>query len=97
MRYMHFVGTLIDPQGYGSEYKSWQRSGQAFAQITFERMYPDMVLCGDASQCAERVALLGEQFGVTHFYVYMDLGGLPQKELRQSMERFATRVIPQFR
>jgi hypothetical protein len=29
--------------------------------------------------------------------VYMDLGGLEHGELRRSMERFATRVIPQFR
>lgn len=49
------------------------------------------------AQCADRVALLREEYGVTHFYVYMDLGGLPQNELRASMERFATRVIPQFR
>jgi hypothetical protein len=33
---------------------------------------------------------------VTHFWVYMDLGGLPQKDLRASMERFAIKVIPQF-
>jgi len=97
LRYMHFVGTLIDPEGYGSAYKSWQRSGEAFQKVSFERMYPNQVLCGDAAQCVERVALLGEQFGVTHFWVYMDLGGLDQRELRQSMERFATRVIPQFR
>jgi hypothetical protein len=38
-----------------------------------------------------------EEFGVSHFWVYMDLGGLDQRELRRSMERFATKVIPQFR
>jgi hypothetical protein len=38
-----------------------------------------------------------EEYGVTHFWVYMDLGGLPPKDLRASIERFATRVIPQFR
>jgi hypothetical protein len=60
-------------------------------------MYPDQVMCGDVAQCVERVALLQEHFGVTHFWVYMDLGGLPQRELRASMQRFATKVIPQFR
>ena len=60
-------------------------------------MYPDQVMCGDVGQCVDRVALLEEQFGVSHFWVYMDLGGLPQRELRASMERFATKVIPQFR
>jgi natural product biosynthesis luciferase-like monooxygenase protein len=98
MRYLHFVGGLINPQEYTSaDYKSWKKSAEAMSKVTFDQMYPDQVMCGDASQCAERVALLKEQFGVTHFWVYMDLGGLPQAELRKSMERFATRVIPQFR
>jgi hypothetical protein len=43
------------------------------------------------------VGTLAEQFGVSHFWVYMDLGGLDHGELRRSMERFATRVIPQCR
>ncbi|MGH8335668.1 MAG: LLM class flavin-dependent oxidoreductase, partial [Gammaproteobacteria bacterium] len=98
MRYLHFVGGLVNPGEYTSgQYESWRKSTTALQQVTFDQMYPDQVLCGDASQCVERVALLGEEYGVTHFWVYMDLGGLPQRELRASMERFATRVIPQFR
>ncbi|HEX4211116.1 MAG TPA: hypothetical protein VHY56_12020, partial [Candidatus Binataceae bacterium] len=79
------------------QYESWRRSTTALRQVTFNQMYPEQVLCGDSAQCVERVALLSEEFGVTHFWVYMDLGGLPQRELRASMERFATRVMPQFR
>jgi hypothetical protein len=45
----------------------------------------------------DRIALLREELGITHFFVQMDVGGLPQKALWGSMERFATRVIPQFR
>jgi natural product biosynthesis luciferase-like monooxygenase protein len=98
MRYLRFVGGLVDPAGYtGGQYESWRKSGDVLRQMTFDQMYPGQVLCGDAAQCIERVALLGEEFGVTHFWVYMDLGGLPQHELRASMERFATRVIPKFR
>jgi hypothetical protein len=97
MRYMHFVGGLIAPEEYtSSQYESWRRSGEALKRVTFDQMYPAQVLCGDAAQCVERVALLQEEFGVTHFWVYMDLGGLEQRELLRSMERFATRVIPQF-
>jgi alkanesulfonate monooxygenase SsuD/methylene tetrahydromethanopterin reductase-like flavin-dependent oxidoreductase (luciferase family) len=97
MRYLHFVGGLVEPAAYGGQYESWRRSSAALQQVTFDQMYPNQVLCGDVAQCADRVALLREEYGVTHFYVYMDLGGLPQNELRASMERFATRVIPQFR
>jgi alkanesulfonate monooxygenase SsuD/methylene tetrahydromethanopterin reductase-like flavin-dependent oxidoreductase (luciferase family) len=98
MRYMHFVGGLIAPEEYtSSQYESWRRSGEALKRVTFDQMYPAQVLCGDAAQCVERVALLQEEFGVTHFWVYMDLGGLDQREMLNSMERFASRVIPQFR
>jgi natural product biosynthesis luciferase-like monooxygenase protein len=98
MRYMHFVGSLIAPGEYTSpQYESWRRSGEALRQITWEQMYPTQVLCGDPAQCVERVGLMQEQFGVTHFMVYMDLGGLEQRELLKSMERFATRVMPHFR
>jgi hypothetical protein len=45
-------------------------------------MYPNQVLCGDPAQCVERIALLQEQFGVTHFWVYMDLGGLDQRTMQ---------------
>jgi natural product biosynthesis luciferase-like monooxygenase protein len=97
MRYLHFVNGLINPEEYTStDYRSWKRSAEALSKVTFDQMYPEQVMCGDANQCVERIALLKEQLGVTHFWVYMDLGGLPQTELRRSMERFATKVIPQF-
>jgi natural product biosynthesis luciferase-like monooxygenase protein len=94
MRYMNFVGTLIDPEAYTSpQYESWRR----LEKITWERMYPGQVLCGDAAQCIERIGLMKEEFGVTHFFVYMDLGGLEHRQLLQSIERFATRVMPHCR
>lgn len=98
MRYLHFVGGLVNPGEYtSSQYQSWRESVRALQQVKFEQMYPDQVLCGDAGQCVERIGLLKEEFGVSNFWVYMDLGGLPQRELMRSMERFATKVIPQFR
>jgi natural product biosynthesis luciferase-like monooxygenase protein len=98
LRYMHFVGSLINPEEYTSQqYQSWRQSGEALKHVSWEQMYPNQVLCGDPAQCVERIALLQEQFGVTHFWVYMDLGGLDQREMLNSMERFASRVIPQFR
>jgi natural product biosynthesis luciferase-like monooxygenase protein len=98
MRYMHFVGSLINPEEYNSpQYESWRRSGEALRQVTWERMYPTQVLCGDPAQCVERIGLMQEEFGVTHFWVYTDLGSLEQHEVLSSLERFATQVMPQFR
>jgi natural product biosynthesis luciferase-like monooxygenase protein len=99
MRYMRFVGSLFPPaeELSGAQYEAWRRAAEHFKQVTFEQMYPTQVLCGDAGQCVERVALLQEELGITQFWVYMDLGGLAQREVLRSLERFATRVIPHFR
>jgi natural product biosynthesis luciferase-like monooxygenase protein len=99
MRYLRFVGTLVAPpeEMKSEQYESWRRAGELFQHVTFEEMYPSQVLCGDPEQCVERIALLQEELGMTHFWVYMDLGGLEQRDLLRSMERFATKVIPQFR
>jgi hypothetical protein len=95
MRYLHFVGGLVNPTEYSDkQYGSWRQSTAALQKVSFDQMYPDQVLCGDPSQCVERVALLAEEYGVTHFWVYMDLGGLERRELLSSMERFATHVMP---
>jgi hypothetical protein len=99
MRYLRFVASLLAPSVEldPRQYASWQGKAEDLRQITFADMYPDQVLCGDPAQCVNRIGLLREELGITHFWVYMDLGGLDQRTLRGSMERFATRVIPHFR
>jgi natural product biosynthesis luciferase-like monooxygenase protein len=98
VRYLHFVGGLLAPsEQLDAQYAAWQGKREGLQQITFEQMYPTQVMCGDASQCVDRIAMLREELGITHYWAHMDVGGLEQRTLRDSMERFATRVIPQFR
>ena len=83
LRYLRFVGTLLAPSEEldPTQYASWQGRGEALREITFEHMYPTQVLCGDPAQCVDRIALLREELGITHFFVQMDVGGLPQQAL----------------
>ena len=99
MRYLHFVGPLIGPPEKipGTQYDAWKKLGENMRHVTFDQMYPDLVLCGDPSQCVDRIGLLQEELGLSNLLLYMDLGGIDQKELRGSMERFATKVMPHFR
>jgi hypothetical protein len=99
MRYLRFVISLLAPSVEldPTQYESWQGKAEDLKQVTFADIYPDQVLCGDPAQCVDRIALLCEELGITHFWVYMDLGGLDQRALRGSMERFAARVMPLFR
>jgi len=69
-----------------------------FEEVSYAEEFGfDSIWLGDPAQCIEQVGLMKEQFGVTHFRVYMDLGGLEQRQVLKSMERFATRVMPHFR
>lgn len=99
MRYLHFVGPLIGPPEKipGKQYDAWKKLGENMRHVTFDHMYPDLVMCGDPSQCVDRIGLLQEELGLSNILLYMDLGGLAQKELMGSMERFATKVMPHFR
>jgi natural product biosynthesis luciferase-like monooxygenase protein len=99
MRYLRFVATLLPPpeEIEGTQYESFKRFGEHLKRVTFEQMYPDRVLCGTPAQCVDRIGLLQEELGITHFHVYMDLGGLDHREVMRSLERFATKVIPHFR
>jgi hypothetical protein len=54
-------------------------------------------MCGDAAWCIGLIALLCEKLGITHYWARTNVGGLERCTLRDSMERFATRVIPQWR
>jgi natural product biosynthesis luciferase-like monooxygenase protein len=99
MRYLRFVASLLPPPDEisGSQYQAWKQLGSHLQNVTFEQMYPKQVLCGDAAQCIERIALLQEELGIDHFHMYMDLGGMEHREVMRSLERFATRVMPHFR
>src|SRR5262245_49841249 len=99
MRYLRFVASLLPPpeEIEGTQYEAFKRFGEHLKQVTFEQMYPDRVLCGTPAQCVDRIGMLQEELGITHFHMYMDLGGLDHREVRRSLERFATKVIPHFR
>ena len=99
MRYLRFVASLFPPpeEIEGAQYEAFKRVGEHLKHVTFEQMYPDRVLCGTPAQCVDRIGMLQEDLGITHFHVYMDLGGLDHRDVMRSLERFATKVIPQFR
>ncbi len=77
MRYLRFIAPLFAPaEELPAQHESWRHLGEGIKHVTFEQMYPDLVLCGDPAQCVERIGILQEELGVTHLQMYMDLGGL---------------------
>ncbi len=52
-------------------------------------------ICGSPAEVAERVAEINDLLGLGRHMVLMDVGALPERLLRESMELFAAQVIPQ--
>jgi alkanesulfonate monooxygenase SsuD/methylene tetrahydromethanopterin reductase-like flavin-dependent oxidoreductase (luciferase family) len=55
-----------------------------------------LAIVGDAAACADRIRRL-ERAGVTHLLLMMSFGGMPAEMARESMERMAREVMPEFR
>jgi natural product biosynthesis luciferase-like monooxygenase protein len=99
LRYLHFISTLIDAKDYEhtKQFQAFAGVKSFLQQIDFERARKTLAVCGDAEECADRVAQAAEAVGNTHYWVYTDLGGLPREEVWASLRRFAEKVIPKFR
>ena len=54
-----------------------------------------LAIVGDAAACADRIRRL-ERAGVTHLLLMMSFGGMPPEMARESMERMAREVMPEF-
>jgi len=51
-------------------------------------------IIGSASQVAERIQQEGEELGMTHLSVFMQIAGIPYPEALRSFDRFCTHVMP---
>ena len=54
----------------------------------------DRSLIGGAAQVAERIQQEGEELGMTHLSVFMQIAGIPYPEVLRSFDRFCTHVMP---
>jgi alkanesulfonate monooxygenase SsuD/methylene tetrahydromethanopterin reductase-like flavin-dependent oxidoreductase (luciferase family) len=57
----------------------------------------DRWILGDEASCAEHLARLRDQLGMTQFYLKAHWPGVPHAESMQQLERFGTGVIPLLR
>jgi alkanesulfonate monooxygenase SsuD/methylene tetrahydromethanopterin reductase-like flavin-dependent oxidoreductase (luciferase family) len=51
-------------------------------------------IAGSPAEIAERLHALGEMLGVETHLLYMDMGGLPQRELLEMIELIGSDVLP---
>lgn len=98
-RYLAFVaGEVPAPLYEGTELEdAAARIRGAPLHLDFARAASSSLLCGDAAEVADRIIAAGKTLGLSHFWAYFDLGGLPVAEVHASMTRFAEQVLPRVR
>ena len=67
-----------------------------FAHVDWDDLVRETVAFGSPDTVAERIEQL-RALGVGEVLCWMNFGGLPQHQVRRSMELFAREVMPRFR
>jgi natural product biosynthesis luciferase-like monooxygenase protein len=74
-----------------------QRSSVQVLDLSIDQLLAERrVVAGTAAECVEVLASLREELGLTYVAANVCLTGLSPAEVRRSMERLATRVVPHF-
>jgi alkanesulfonate monooxygenase SsuD/methylene tetrahydromethanopterin reductase-like flavin-dependent oxidoreductase (luciferase family) len=69
------------------------RSG-AGLPVTYETVCAQHAVVGDSSFAVEKLRELAEKTGASHFLIWINIGAVPQRLVMESMELFASEVMP---
>ena len=95
-RYQAFTkATDLSRQAYRDPvaYREWQGFFENRESITLAQMKAERAVIGRPEECAEKVAMLAERFGITYLCFEVNYGALPHAQVMRSMRRFAERMI----
>jgi natural product biosynthesis luciferase-like monooxygenase protein len=85
------------PQELAPDYRFYARAREHLETVDYGRLYDDVLLFGDIERVVDRIARLREELGVTYLLTWMNFGGLESELARDSLRRFAEKVMPRFR
>jgi hypothetical protein len=66
----------------------------AGAQVSFETVCAKHAIVGDSGLALERIKELTEKTRATSLLAWFNIGTVPHALVKESMERFATEVMP---
>jgi natural product biosynthesis luciferase-like monooxygenase protein len=99
MWYFRTIAQLItaDSGTVPADYDFYARARRHLLAVDYETLYRDVLLFGDPGRIVDRIARLRDELGVTYLLCWMNFGGLARDLARDSIRRFAEKVIPRFR
>ena len=96
-RYQAFTkATDLSRQAYRDPvaYKDWKGFFENRETITLDQMKATRAVIGRPGECADKIAMLSEQFGLTQIAFEVNFGALPHVQVKRSLRRFAKEVMP---
>jgi natural product biosynthesis luciferase-like monooxygenase protein len=98
MRYYESLGRLLPKEGdiVSSDYEFYKKVERNVADLRYENLYRTGVSFGSSEEVVARIQNLADVVGMTYFIGWFNFGGLPHREVVESMERFASEVMPHF-
>jgi natural product biosynthesis luciferase-like monooxygenase protein len=79
------------------DYRVYGKARPHLEAVEYAHLYDDVLLFGDIERVIERITRLREELGITYLLTWMNFGGLEGELARDSLRRFAEKVIPRFR
>lgn len=78
-------------------YESYASIASNIQAITYDEIFSHGANFGTPDAVVEKVRVLRDDIGVSHYIGWFNVGGLDHKRVMRSMERFAATVMPAFR
>jgi natural product biosynthesis luciferase-like monooxygenase protein len=101
MWYFETIARLIAPEPAAAcvspGYDFYARARRHLETVEYDKLYRDVLLFGDVERVTERIRFLRDELGVTYLLCWMNFGGLASDLARDSIRRFAEKVMPRFR
>lgn len=70
--------------------------GQHYTRATYDdaRSLRGALYVGDPEYLAEKIILLRHNLGVTRFFLHVNVGTMPHREVMRAIELLGTKVVP---
>ena len=96
LRHVFVADSDAEAKRLGGEYIDYYMNSTALFRPIGDHERDEMVF-GGVETCVEKIRSLGAETGVNNLICWMNFGGMPQELVKNSMELFATEVMPNLR
>ncbi len=96
MNYVGLVSTLMPAKVKSKQYKAYTNFAPTVKALTYDVLYNERTVIGDPDQVIAKLERFQKDLQMDQFIYFLNWGGMAHEKVLQSMERFATYVLPHF-